>query len=181
MDKGAVSYEKYKSGDDEGFYEIVREYYDGLVAYLSGIVGDFQSAEELADDALLKLALKRPDFNKKSSFKTWLFSIGRNVALDSLRKKTAVHVSIDDSDAVDDGPEQSYIKGERNRQLYRALDRLKPEYKEILYLTFFENMGADEISALLKKSKGSVYTLLSRAKGSLKEILHKEGFDYEDV
>jgi RNA polymerase sigma-70 factor (ECF subfamily) len=181
MDKGAISYEKYKSGDDFGFYEIVREYFDGLAAYINGIVGDFGLAEELADDALLKLALKKPDFNKKSSFKTWLYSIGRNVALDSLRKKTPVHVGIEDADGTSDGPEQAYIKDERNRQLYRALDKLKPEYKEVLYLSFFEDMSADDIAATLCKSKGSVYTLMNRAKASLKEILHKEGFEYENV
>ena len=45
MDNGAVSYEKYKNGDDEGFFEIVREYFDGLAAYINGIVGDFCRAE----------------------------------------------------------------------------------------------------------------------------------------
>jgi RNA polymerase sigma-70 factor (ECF subfamily) len=181
MDKGALSYEKYKNGDDQGFYEIVREYFDGLAAYINGIVGDFGLAEELADDALLKLALKKPDFNKKSSFKTWLYSIGRNAALDSLRKKSHVFVSIDDADGVTDGPEREYIKSERNRQLYRALEKLKPEYREVLYLSYFEDMSADDISALTRKSKGSVYTLMNRARASLKEILQKEGFDYENV
>ena len=181
MDKGAISYEKYKNGDDQGFYEIVAGYFDGLAAYINGIVGDYGLAEELADDALLKLALKRPDFNKKSSFKTWLYAVGRNVALDSLRKKTPVHVSLDDADGVTDGPEQTYIKDERNRQLYRALDKLKPEYREVLYLSFFEDMSADDIAVLLRKSKGSVYTLMNRAKGSLKEILQTEGFEYENV
>ena len=181
MDKGEISYEKYKNGDDQGFYEIVREYFDGLAAYINGIVGDFGLAEELADDALLKLALKKPDFNKKSSFKTWLYSIGRNAALDSLRKKSHVFVSIDDADGVTDGPEREYIKSERNRQLYRALEKLKPEYREVLYLSYFEDMSADDISALTRKSKGSVYTLMNRARASLKEILQKEGFNYENV
>ena len=182
MDNGAISYEKYKNGDDSGFYDIVREYFDGLAAYINGIVGDFCRAEELADDALLKLALKRPAFDKRSSFKTWLYSIGRNVAYDSLRKKSPPpSLSLDDTDMAEEGPEQAYIKNERNKRLYKALDGLKPEYREILWLTFFEEMDAEQAARVMRKSKASVYTLLNRAKNSLKEKLVKEGFDYEIV
>ena len=182
MDKGAISYEKYRNGDDEGFYEIVREYFDGLAAYINGIVGDFCRAEELADDTLLKLALKRPAFGSRSSFKTWLYSIGRNVAYDSLRKKAPPpHLSLDETNETADGPEQAYIKDERNKTIYKALDGLKPEYREVLWLTFFENMSAEQAANVLHKSKAAIYTLLNRAKSSLKEKLEKEGFDYEIV
>lgn len=181
MDKGALSYEKYKNGDDGGFYEIVREYFDGLAAYINGIVGDFCRAEELADDTLLKLAVKRPSFGGKSSFKTWLYSIGRNIAYDSLRKKSQQHVSLEEANVSSDGPEQAYIKNERNKMLYKALDGLKPEYREVLWLTFFEEMDAEQIARVLHKSKAAEYTLLNRAKSSLKEKLLKEGFDYEIV
>lgn len=181
MDNGALSYEKYKNGDDQGFYEIVREYFDGLAAYINGIVGDFWRAEELADDTLLKLALKRPNFDGRSSFKTWLFSIGRNIAYDSLRKKAPQHVDLDETNEVSDGPEQAYIKNEKNKQLYKALDGLKPEYREVLWLTFFEDMSAEQIARVLHKSKAAEYTLLNRAKNSLKEKLQSEGFDYEIV
>lgn len=182
MDNGALSYEKYKNGDDEGFYEIVRDYFDGLAAYINGIVGDFCRAEELADDALLKLALKRPNFDGRSSFKTWLYRIGRNVTYDSLRKKAPPEqLDINGVDEVTDGPEQAYLKDERNKVLYKALDGLKPEYKEVIWLSFFEGMSTEEIARVLHKSNGTVYVLINRAKSSLKEKLVKEGFDYEIV
>ena len=77
--------------------------------------------------------------------------------------------------------ELGYLKDERNKQLYKALDGLKPEYREILWLTFFEDMNAEQTAKVLHKSKAAVYTLLNRAKSSLKEKLEKEGFDYEVV
>ena len=182
MDKGALSYEKYKNGDDQGFYEIVREYFDGLAAYINGIVGDFCRAEELADDTLLKLAIKRPNFDGRSSFKTWLFSIGRNIAYDSLRKKSPPpSLSLEETAETEDGPEQAYIKDERNKIIYKALDGLKPEYREVLWLTYFEGMSAEQTAKVLRKSKAAVYTLLNRAKNSLKEKLVEEGFDNEIV
>lgn len=182
MDNGVLSYEKYKNGNDEGFYEIVREYYDGLTAYIKGIVGDLYRAEELADDALLKIALKRPEFDKRSSFKTWLYSIGRNTAYDALRKKAPpASGGLEGIDAEEESPEQAYIKSERNKRLYDALDGLKPEYREVLWLTFFDETDAEQIARIMHKSKPAVYTLLNRAKSSLKEKLLKEGFDYEIV
>ena len=182
MDKGELSYKKYKSGDDSGFNEIVREYFDGLCAYINGITGDRFLSEELADDTLLKLAVKKPSFDGKSSFKTWLYAMGRNVAYDSLRKKKQPDAEeLKPSDGLDEGPEKAYIKGERDKQLYDALDSLKPEYREVLWLTFFDGMEAEEAAAVLKKSRGTFYTLLSRAKSSLKETLIKKGFEYENV
>ncbi|MBO4868663.1 MAG: RNA polymerase sigma factor [Clostridia bacterium] len=180
MDRGAESYEKYRSGQDEGFYELVREYSDGLTMYINGIVGDFFRAEELADDTFFKLAVKKPAFRGASSFRTWLYSIGRNVALDSLRRdRTPPHEQIDEDAAAPDDPESSYIEDETKRQLYRAMDRLRPEYREVLWLSFFEDMKADQISTLLHKSKNNVHQLILRAKRALKDELEQEGFVYE--
>lgn len=183
MDNGAVYYSRYCGGDDKGFYDLVNEYCDGLILYINGIVGDPGFAEELADDTFLKLAVKKPAFKGRSSFKTWLYSIGRNAALDGLRKKRPADVDIDEQrDAVDEKElEAEYIKTEQNRMLYDAMNKLKPEYKEILWLMYFEGMSADEISRVLGKSKNNVNVTVLRARNSLKEILDKEGFSYEDA
>lgn len=182
MDKGAASYEKYRRGDDEGFYEIVREYYDGLTAYISGIVGDFGKAEELADDALLKLAVKRPPFRGGSTFKTWLYSIGRNAALDDMRRKSPpAHLPLEEADGVTDGPEMICEMNERSRQLYKALDSINPDHREVLWLLYFENMSTEDIASVMHKNKNAVSQLIFRAKNSLKETLIREGFEYEIV
>ena len=158
MDKGAENYALYLSGNDEGFYGIVREYYDGLTMYINGIVGDFFRAEELADDTLFKLAAQRPSFGKRSSFKTWLYSIGRNVALDSLRREPVRELEqLADAADVSEGPEETYIADERKKQLYRALDKLDPGYREVLWLLFFEDMTPDTISAVTGKKRNYVY------------------------
>lgn len=180
MDYGSESYRRYREGDDEGFVEIVRRYCDGLTMYINGIVGDICLAEELADDALLKLAVKKPAFHGSSSFKTWLYSIGRNVALDHLRRgKNAQELPLDENIPSGSDPESSYIEDERKKQLYRAMQKLQPEYREALWLSYFEDMDASQIGALLHKSRNGVYMILSRAKDALKKELLKEGFIYE--
>ena len=130
-------------------------------------------------------------FNRSGSFTNysefsfyWYRELFRDsTALDALKKKRPAESPLDDGqDAQDDfTPEKAYIDDERKKALYSALDKLKPEYRQVIWLTYFENMSPEETAAVLKKSKNNVYTLLHRAKDSLKTKLEEEGFDKEDL
>lgn len=179
MDKGAEYYAGYLNGSDECFYGLVREYYDGLTMYINGIVGDFYRAEELADDTLLKLAVKKPPFRGGSTFRTWLYSIGRNVALSSMRRDAQKCVGLDETAEGGARPDEEYLRGEEKKQLYAAMERLRPEYREVLWLTFFEEMEPDAVAAVMHKNRNNIYQLVSRAKEALGKELEKEGFEYD--
>ena len=97
MDNGASSYRRYLDGDDNGLVEIIKEYKDGLTLYINGFVNNIFIAEDLMEETFFKLATKRPRFSGKSSFKTWLYAIARNIAIDYLR-----HNSKFISDSVDE-------------------------------------------------------------------------------
>ena len=88
MDNGASSYRRFLDGDNNGLTEIVRDYKDGLILYINSFVGNIYVAEELMEDTFFKLITKKPKFSEKYSFKTWLYTIGRNVAIDYLRKNS---------------------------------------------------------------------------------------------
>ena len=59
--------------------------------------------------------------------------------------------------------------------------KLLPQYSEVLYLAYFELLSIPEIADVTKKSVKQVSNLLYRAKSALKEILEKEGFEYEEL
>ena len=83
MDNGACSYRRFRDdGDESGLVEIIRDYKDGLIFYLNSFVGNIHIAEELAEDTFVFLGTKKPRDKGKGSFKTWLYTIGRNVAID---------------------------------------------------------------------------------------------------
>ncbi|MBP5461731.1 MAG: RNA polymerase sigma factor, partial [Lachnospiraceae bacterium] len=88
MDNGASSYRRYLEGDKEGIAEIVREFKDGLILYLNGYVDNLYTAEDLTEDTFFKLMTRKPRFSGRSSFKTWLYTIGRNIAVDWLRRES---------------------------------------------------------------------------------------------
>lgn len=184
MDNGAVSYRKFLDGDDNGMREIIYLYKEGLTCFINSYVKNLNTAEELCEDTFVKIGIKKP-FNKKTgSFKTWLYSIGRNTAIDYLRRAKKQPVALDEIDnqlSCGETPEREYIRTENNQIVYDALYTLKSEYRQVLWLKYFENFSNSEISEIMKKNNRSVENLLYRAKKSLKIKLESEGFDYEEL
>ena len=87
MDNGAESYRRYRNGDDAGLAEMIDEYGDGLILYLNTYVHNLSVAEELAEDTFVRLVTRKPAYVERSSFKTWLYAIARNLAIDWLRRE----------------------------------------------------------------------------------------------
>ena len=185
MDNGASSYRRFLGGDDQSIVEIIKDYKDGLMLYLNGFVQNIHVAEELTEDTVVKLVVKRPRFSGKSTFKTWLYTIGRNVAMDSLRKAAKLPtVSMDALSlyaSEEENVERNYIRTEQKIQLHQALKKLNTDYRSVLYLTYFEEFNHAQVAAVMKKSKKQVENLVYRAKLSLKSELEKEGFVYEEL
>ena len=185
MDNGASSYRRYLDGDDTGLTEIIRDYKDGLSLYINGFVDNIFTAEDLMEDTFFKLATKKPRFSSKSSFKTWLYAIARNVALDYLRKNSNVaNTPIDDlSNYIieESNVEKEYLIKEQKITLHRIMRELKPEYFQVLYLVYFEDFTNAEIAKIMKKNKRQIENLIYRAKSTLKSELEKEGFEYEKL
>ena len=183
MDNGASSYRRFLDGDDRGIVELVGEYKDGLILYLNGYVKNLSVAEELTEDTFFRLITKKPRFSGKSSFKVWLYAIGRNVAVDYIRRNSKWRKLEEVPETLDgvESLERSYIKQERKIQLHRAMTQLPPEYRNILYLVYFEGFSNREAATVLKKSDRQIKNLLYRAKQSLKSKLEKEGFMYEEL
>ena len=184
MDNSASSYRRFLSGDKEGLAEIIRTHRDSLTLYIFSIVGDMNLAEEIMEDTFVKIYVKKPKYSEKSSFKTWLFSIGKHTAADHIRRKSRITVNSYDSiiDISDEeNLEHSAIKNEEKRTLHKAIQRLKPDYEQVLYLTFFEEFTNEETARIMNKTNKQIRNLLYNAKKALKAELEEEGFVYENL
>ena len=187
MDNGAENYKRYLEGNDEGLVEIIREYKDGLILFLNRYVNHIEVAEELAEDTFVCLFTKRPHFHPKASFKTWLYTIGRNLAVSYLRKQ-ARHktVWIEEEKEVlqkqeEELLEQKFLKEESRIRIHKILASIPPDYGRILYLKYFEEMSNEEMAYVLKKTKRQVENLLYQAKLAARKSLEKEGFVDEEL
>lgn len=184
MDNGSESYRRFLSGDKDGLVEIIRDYKDGLMLFINGFTKNIFTAEEITQEVFVKLYVKKPKFSGKSSFKTWLYAIGRNTAVDCLRKKGETEfVPIENTDFLSEltSTEASWFKQQNRLAVHTALEKLKPEYHQILWLIYFEEMNNEQAATVMGKSKNNTAVLLHRAKESLKTEMIKEGFNCEDL
>ena len=183
MDVDAQNYQRFSDGDTAGLAALVDAYKQPLTLYLCTFAPDVFTAEDWMEDTFVKLAVKKPRFSGRSSFKTFLFAVARNVALDHLRrrKKTPV-ISLDDAETAlreQQSVEQQYLRHEAKIRLHRAMETLPAQYRQVLYLRYFEDLPPREIAEALHKRPKQVESLLYHAKQTLKAKLEQEGISDE--
>ena len=161
----------------------MEKYGDALTLYISGYLSDPHEAEDLMIEAFSRLFSKERPIRGEGSFKAYLYKTARNLALRHRQGRWHTLLRLDEllfepqSDALAD---TALLRSERNRQLYRALQKLKAEYREVLYLVYFEDMSYRGAAAVMAKSEQQVTNLVHRGKQSLRAILEREGFVYAD-
>lgn len=184
MEQKPNSYQLFLDGDESALADIIHTYKDGLILYLNGIVGDIVTAEELTEEVFVKLVLKRPRFHNGSSFKTWLYTVARNTAIDHLRRNKRIHIPLEEAPQLSDEEadlERSYIRRDEMLLLHSCMKRLKPEYRQVLWLSYFEGFSYQQIGRVMKKTTHGVDTLAYRARVALKNLMIKEGYNYEGL
>ena len=185
MDKSSEDYLRFLNGDDSGIVEIIKDHKDGLMLFLNRYTENISEAEELTEDTFFRLVIKKPRYKERCSFKTWLYTIGRNIAVDHLRKKQKVqNFSAEELEKLRGNEyelENSYLKEEQKIILYKALNGLKNEYAQVLHLRFFEELSNEDCAGIMGKSKRQIENMMYQAKKALRTELEKEGFIYEEL
>ena len=180
MDKANEIYNRFLQGDTTALGELVNLYNERLVLFLFGFVNDFSAAEDIAADTFLHLLVKKPSFRQGAAFKTWLFRIAKNKAIDFLRKKKRYpEISLEHANeiACADLPETRLLQEERNRKLYLALQTLPQHYRTVLQLLYFEEMTYKQAGTVMKMTEKQIRNLSYNARLSLKEACKKEGIE----
>ena len=181
---GADSYKRFLKGDNDAIGEIVEMYRAGLEYFLLSILNNEDLAEEITQDTFCYLFIKKPKFKEKSSFKTWLYQIGKNRAYKYL-KKNRRFTSLDESfpEFISEermALEEKYFSDTEKLNIISVMSSLKKEYREILWLTYFEELSNKECAVILGRKLHDIESLLYRARKALKRILQEEGYTYEN-
>lgn len=180
-DTGTDYYLRFLQGDTQALEELVRLYGDSLVRYVCCFVKNEAAAEDIMADTFATLIVKRKKFTQNAQFKTYLYRIAHNKAMDFLRKtKRLLPWNELENVLCDDSPEPEILLRERRETLYRAMQNLPVQYKDVLYLRYIDGFTLPELSRILKKNSKQVYNLLARAKPALKKLLNEEGVFNEE-
>lgn len=178
-----TAYRRYLDGEQKAADLLVERYGDAMTLYINGYIKDIHEAEDLMIEAFSQLFAKERPIEGEGSFKAYLYKIARHLALRHKQKHRLVFLCLDELDfepRSDSLAETAMLRSERDRQLYDALEKLKAEYREALYLVYFEDMSYRNAATVMNKSESQITKLVYRGKQSLKVILEQEGFTYAD-
>ena len=175
---------RYRDGDYAAFETLYQRHSRGLLRFISWHSPRADWADEVAQDAWLRLHHARESYEPQASFKTLLYQIARNRLIDLLRQKRPLLASElgDDEDgdtfghladmaAQDDAPETGLAQKQLNDRLHRAIGQLPQEQREALVLHQFSELTLAEIALLTGTKEETVKGRLRYSMQKLKVAL----------
>lgn len=175
-----------RGGDRAAFKQLAGRYYPRIYRMLCGMTHSDDAALDLTQETFARALQALPGFNLSSSFYTWLYRIATNAALDRARraKSAGPHDEFDETIARDvdpaagnrgfPDPSVAAANQEALERVRKALERLKPEHREIVVLREVEDQSYEEIAATLDIPVGTVMSRLFAARMKLREILERD-------
>jgi RNA polymerase sigma-70 factor, ECF subfamily len=162
-----------QAGDSEAFGELVTKYRAKIYSTLYAMVRNEHDALDLSQDGFMKAWVSIRQFEGRSSFYTWLYSLTVNFAINSLRRRgRREEIELDDTiPSSIPGPGANYQRTEIHEYLNAALAKLSPEHRSVIVLKEVENMRYEEIAEILNLSVGTVMSRLFHSRRKLRAIL----------
>lgn len=166
-----------QQGDTGAFSALVSRYRDGVVGVVYRMCGDPWLAEEAAQEAFLRAWRHLLEYDPRYSFRSWVYRIAINAALDALRREKPA-ADIDNvadgelvSDRVSTDPEVALVRKERAERVRRALLALPAAGRSVLVLREYGGLSYAEIASALGIPLGTVMSRLNSARGQLRQSL----------
>lgn len=172
----AELYHRYLDGDESGLSELMKRYGDALTVYIDGYLGDIHEAEDLMIEVFSYLCLKKPRI-RDGAFKAYIYKAARHMALRHKSRRRAVF-SLEDLALEPEAEtlvEEVVGSAERRSTLRVCMERMHDDYREALYLTYFEGLSYAEAAEVMGRSVKQITNLVYRGKQSLRALLEKEG------
>jgi RNA polymerase sigma-70 factor, ECF subfamily len=151
--------EQLKTGDEEAVRAMVREYGASLVRFLAGMTCSRADAEDLAQEAFIRVVKHASQFRGDSSLKTYLFRIAQNLACNYLTSPARRHEvqfgEMPDGPALGPAPLQEASLLEEAAHLRRTLLRLPPQQRAVVILRTWHDLSFREIASVMSLAEGT--------------------------
>jgi RNA polymerase sigma-70 factor (ECF subfamily) len=174
-----------KNGDQVAFGELMNRYEGRLYNYLKRITKNTADAEDIYQEAFLKVYRHAARFNPDGSFRPWLYRIATNLCMDLLRKKTRrKETSLETGGPGEESaltvqdlsPSPADVSQRRERQaaLAEAVEELPDKQRTVFLLARYEGLPYAEISDVLEVPLGTVKSRMNTAVNTLMKRLNEE-------
>jgi RNA polymerase sigma-70 factor, ECF subfamily len=157
-------------GDERAFQLLSRRHLPAMLGLARRILGNAAEAEDVTQEALMRVWTHAPRWQPLAQFRTWLTRVVVNLCLD--RKRRAPWVALEMAgDIVDPAPDagERAESDERERMLATAIDKLPARQRIAIVLTYGEGMSNAQVAEILDTSVSAVETVLMRGKQNLRQ------------
>lgn len=172
------------SGNKSAYAQIINKYKNQLYATILRMTKHPQDAQDLVQEAFIKVYHQLEKYDQKGSFSSWLYRVAINHCLDEFRKKGYKMKQVEMTEAtltIPNQPEVVFLKKEKQRQLERLIETLQEEERMILLLRYVNELSYDEIGILVDLPISQVRNKLHRAKKKMRETVQREGGYFNEM
>jgi len=165
--------------DKAAFKQLFVYFAPRLKAHLMSMGVTAEAAEDLMQEVLIKVWRKAHQFQSdKAKLSTWMFRIARNALIDQRRRAKYPEVNADDHlhhMQADDETDRPVMENQTAERVSKAIAQLKPKYKEVIHLSFFEELSHSQIAERLSLPLGTVKSRIRLAFGAMRSELGEMG------
>ncbi len=179
-----VLVEQAKNGSQSAFGELMERYRESIYFMMYKMVKNQDDADDLTIEAFGKAFSRLEQYSPSFAFSTWLFKIASNNCIDFMRKKRVKVTSMDTGYTTDSGeviyfdakasgqdPEEAIIYNQKVKHMRNLVEKLKPRYRELVELRYFDELSYEEIAESLNLPLGTVKAQLFRARDYLAVLI----------
>lgn len=173
---------RVQAGDNMAFEELANAYKQKAYYVAFNLVKNHEDALDLSQDAFVKAFKAIKSFDINAMFFPWFYKIIRNHCLNHIKKNQRIR-----NDSLEEMEEETYVQFEDTKpkprdqfntdetctQLWRAIEQLKPDFREIITLKHFHNLSYKEIAEALDIPIGTVMSRLFNARQELRDLVKK--------
>jgi RNA polymerase sigma factor (sigma-70 family) len=173
-----------RNGSQKAYGELMERYRESIYFMMFKMVKNVDDADDLTIEAFGKAFSRLDQYSPSFAFSTWLFKIASNNCIDFMRKKRVKVTSMDTGFTTSDGevifydaksstqdPEEQIIHSQKVKMMRGLVDKLKPRYRELVELRYFEELSYEEIAETLNLPLGTVKAQLFRARDFLANMI----------
>ncbi|MEO2143326.1 MAG: RNA polymerase sigma factor [Flavobacteriaceae bacterium] len=167
-----------KENNQNAFSFLLNRYWDDVYNFQLKRTNNESNAEDITIESFAKAFEKIKTYNDKFVFKTWVITISKNLHIDQLRKNK-IKLNFNESDEfniiIESSPsaEDNLINEQKLKSLKSKINKLKPSYKKVIELKYFDELSYKEMSTKLNQPINNIKVRVLRAKKVLAEIIQE--------
>lgn len=175
MEKDKILYKSFLEGDKNALQELVMNYKNNLIYFISRFVKNIDISEDIFQDVVVYILENKEYYDFKYSFKTFLYMIAKSKACNYIKQNKGIE-NIDDNEELQEANllEEIILNKERKQKVQNIMNKMSQEYQLVIYLTQVEELSYRETAAIMEKKESQIKKLSYNARKKLRQLFIDE-------